>query len=359
MIALSVNKGVEVHPKEQGLSIKIIDRKTNEVLKAVKKFNKPIVINETFYRDLFFFVVKNNKIITFDLPPFETVVIEVHSTALGDQIAWIPIIDLFQKKHNCRVVVRCYFPDLFKRFYPNLEFRRQYFVGETIEQEDVVNATAVYIIGYAIAGKMDKGNRISPVDCRTTSLQHIACHQLGIELQEVVPKFRSNIIGRMIKDKYVCITTCGTARMKLWNNPNGFPDVIKFLNNLGYKVIDLGLHSDHLEGTISMNGKLEWNELMNILQHADLMVSTTNGLQWMAWAVGTNVISINGNCMPDMVFNTKHTQVINTDVCHGCFNDPKEVFNSNDVNYCPRKKNFECSTQISSEMVINEIMKIL
>lgn len=357
MIGLSINKCITIQPKEQGLSIKVIDRKTNEVLKAVKKFNKPITINETFYRDLFFFVRKDNRITTFDLPPFDTVVIEVHSTALGDQIAWFPVIDLFQKKHSCRVVVRCRFPELFSPFYPNLEIKRQYFVGEEIEQEDVINASAVYMIGYAVGGKMDKGSRISPVDCRTTSLQGVAAHQLGLEEREVKPNMYSNIKEPIVKGKYVCITTCGTARMKLWNNPKGFPDVIKHLNKLGYKVIDVGVTSDNLDGTISMNGKLEWNELMNILQHAELMVSTTNGLQWLAWAVGTKVISINGNSLPETIF--KHVQVINKDVCHGCFNDPKEVFDASNVNYCPRKKDFECSKEISSFDVINEIDKIL
>ena len=357
MLGVSINKGVEIHPKVNGMSIAVSDANTKEVLLSAKKFRKSLYLNETFYRDLIFTIKKDGQSIDIPLPEIKEVTIEVHSKALGDQIAWLPMIDLFQKKHNCTVLVRCYFPELFKPFYPNLDIRKICFEGDEIDPNDKYNIGSVYIVGYAVKGRMSGGKRLSPVDCRTTSLQGIAAHQLGLEVKEVNPNMCSNIKEPIIKEKYVCITTCGTARMKLWNNPQGFPDVVKHFNKLGYKVIDLGVASDNLEGTTSMNGKLEWNELMNILQHAELMVSTTNGLQWLAWAVGTKVVTINGNSLPETIF--KHNQVINRDVCHGCFNDPKEVFDNTNVNYCPRKKDFECSKKISSFMVINEIDKIL
>lgn len=341
-------------------SLAVYDLKDGKQIRYVKNFNKPLLIRESFYRELKLVYIDNKGLRhEYEFPPFKSVLIEVHSRALGDQIAWMPIIDLFQKKHKCKVIVRCYFTELFKPFYPNLEFKKQFFEGDEIPKdlEKNLEAEAAYVVGYTPFGTMFGENRVSPIDCRPIPLQAIACVQLGIEYKETQPKFYSNIKKPIINGKYVCITTCGTVEMKKWHNPNGFKDVVAYLLAKGYQVIDLGNESSNIDGVTSMNGLMEWNKLMNILQYAELLVSTTNGLQWLAYAVGTEVVSINGNSMPETLF--KHHQVINTDVCHGCFNDVRHVFNSSDKNWCPRKNNFECSREISSEMVINEIKKII
>lgn len=341
-------------------SLAVYDKNTGQQLRYVKNFSKPLLIRESFYREHKLVWIDNKGLRNeYEFPPFKTVLIEMHSRALGDQIAWIPIIDLFQKKHDCKVIVRCYFPELISPFYPNIEFKRQYFDGEEIPKglDSTIECDAAYVVGYTPFGMMFGDNKVSPVDVRPIALQGIACVQLGFPIQEIQPKFYSNIKEPIVKGKYVCITTCGTIEMKKWHNPNGFKDVVAYLLAKGYQVVDLGNESSNIDGVTSMNGLMEWNKLMNILQHSELMVSTTNGLQWLAYAVGTKVVSVNGNTMPETLF--KHSQVINYDVCHGCFNDVRHVFNASDKNYCPRKKNFECSREISSEMVINELKKIL
>ena len=54
---------------------------------------------------------------------------------------------------------------------------------------------------------------------------------------------------------------------------------------------------------------------------------------------------------------------MNTNVCHGCWNDPQYKFDKSNWTWCPinegTENQFICQRSITSEMVINEIKKLL
>jgi hypothetical protein len=56
-------------------------------------------------------------------------------------------------------------------------------------------------------------------------------------------------------------------------------------------------------------------------------------------------------------------RIINKNVCHGCWNNPKYTFDKGDWNWCPKLKNtdrqFECSKSITSDVVIGNIKNIM
>lgn len=358
MINVVINSGIEVQNKGNKNSvITIYDKTYNKGLLKEAPFIDKVNLPHTYYMDLYFLIDDKEKETrkVYSLPKLENVHIQVHSTALGDQIAWIPICEEFRKKHDCKVIVSCKFPELFQPFYPDLEFKRQWFEGETITKSEVIKSQYTYVLGYSVSGWMNEGDDklMSPIDCRRVPLQDLACYQLGIEPQEVKPSFKSNIKEPIIKDKYVAITTTGTAQFKIWNNPDGWQEMINYFISKGYRVIDLGDNSDHLDGAEDYTGKLEWNKLMNILQHAELFICASNGLQWLAWACGTQVVTLSNITEDGTEFD--HIKVTNTDVCHGCWNDPEFVYDNNDVKYCPRNKDFECTKSITSQMVIDKI----
>ena len=205
MISVDLNKKLKVNPEANGnLSLAIVDKSINKIIYVEEDFNKPVELNQSYYLDLMFLVADKDKKehYSFNMPVLNTIVVEIHSRALGDQIAWLPIVDEFQKNMNCKVVLRCYFDKLFRRFYPNLDIRHQYFKGDKNVKKEYIEAEAVYILGYAVNGLTnDDGLKVSPIDCRTISLQEVACHQLGLEPKEIRPSFKSNIKKRLIKKK--------------------------------------------------------------------------------------------------------------------------------------------------------------
>jgi len=48
-------------------------------------------------------------------------------------------------------------------------------------------------------------------------------------------------------------------------------------------------------------------------------------------------------------------RIINTDVCHGCFNDHNIVFDRGNWFWCPKNKNFICTLSITPEYIIKQI----
>ena len=75
--------------------------------------------------------------------------------------------------------------------------------------------------------------------------------------------------------------------------------------------------------------------------------------------MGIPTIVISGFSKPFHEFVSNTERVINTYVCHGCFNDEKYKFDRGDWYWCPLYKgtdrHFECSKKITVEMIIEAI----
>jgi autotransporter strand-loop-strand O-heptosyltransferase len=77
----------------------------------------------------------------------------------------------------------------------------------------------------------------------------------------------------------------------------------------------------------------------------------------MAWAVETPVVMISGFTKKYNEFQTPY-RVINENVCNGCWNDTSIKFDPANWAWCPRQKDFECSKQISAEMVLEQVRRL-
>jgi len=106
-----------------------------------------------------------------------------------------------------------------------------------------------------------------------------------------------------------------------------------------------------------VTGDVDLKTRMRQIKASDFFIGLGSGLSWLAWACDVPVVLISGFSEPFAEFDTPY-RVINKNVCHGCWNDPELKFDKNDWNWCPRNKNFECSTSITPEIVIKEIKKI-
>lgn len=286
----------------------------------------------------------------------KTVKIVNESPSLGDGVSWVACIDLFQKKHNC--IVDYYTPnkDLFEIEYPNINFYNY----NHIKDEN-------YYVSYKIGCFDPNDNSISPVDYRTQNLQQIASNILGLDYEEVKTKIHVKDKDRKLQEKYVCISTASTSGCKHWQHIDGWQKVVDHLNDNGYKVVVIQketLNYMDLQGlknvihpqTQSIHEAISW------IYNCEFFVGLSSGNSWLAWALDKKVLLISGFTKSFNEFFTPY-RVINESVCNGCWNDVKYKFNAGDWNWCPKykntKKQFECTTEISFEMVKEKLINII
>jgi autotransporter strand-loop-strand O-heptosyltransferase len=197
------------------------------------------------------------------------------------------------------------------------------------------------------------------------SLCQIATSILGLSNIEYKPKL--NITPNKHSKKYVCIATQSTCQAKYWNNQNGWKTVIEAIKSKGYEVWCIDRYNSFgtkskmnyiPEGCIDKTGDISLKDRLGQIAGAEFFIGLSSGLSWMAWAVDKPVIMISGFTKKYNEFYTPH-RVINENVCNGCWNDTTIKFDASNWMWCPRGKNFECSTEISSEMVLEQVKKLI
>lgn len=292
-------------------------------------------------------------------PKNQRVLISFESKSLGDNLAWIPYVEEFRKKHKCKVICSTFQNPLFKKQYPEIEFMEP--------GNNAHNIYALFRLGMFYKTN-DNGSREIDYHCHLTDpkgepLTKLSSDILGLDYVEKKPKLEK--LGKK-KQKRVCIAIHSTAQCKYWNNPVGWQEVVDYLNNKGYEVRLLSREEDGYMGNIHPNnitkqpeGSL--NDIIKTLQESELFIGISSGLSWLSWAANVPTILISG-------FTDVYTEpfdginrVINKEVCNSCWN--KYDFDPGDWNWCPVHKNtdrqFECSKNITSNLVIKEIDSIL
>jgi len=170
--------------------------------------------------------------------------------------------------------------------------------------------------------------------------------------------------------KYVCISIQSTAQFKYWNHPGGWESVVRYLNSMGYEVYDIDrdsifggeIKNKIPKNTVNKTG-LPLDKTIGVIKNAEFFIGISSGLSWLAWAVGVPVILISGITPPFFEFQSGCVRVFNPNVCNSCFCDVNVVFDKGDWMFCPHHKNtsrqFECTTTITPEIVIDSINKII
>jgi autotransporter strand-loop-strand O-heptosyltransferase len=342
---------------ENKLNIKYYDDKNNISYQNELTINSWVKLNKEYFIKWRTTVEENGEIIydeTLDLKD-KRVYISFGSKSLGDTMAWIPYCEVFRKKHGCQLIVSTFLNSLFKDQYPEIEF---------VEPGDAVpNIHAQYRLGwhYTSEGVYDKNKH--PFDFKKMPLQKTATDILGLDYEEVRPLLK---LPDTPKKKKVGIGFHSTAQSKYWNNPDGWQAVVDHLNNLGYECMiyskegDGYMNNHYPKGvTIFKGGNLQ--EVIDDLSECEFFIGLGSGLSWLAWACKLPVVLISGFSEKWAETKLDTYRVINENVCHGCFNWDR--LDAGDWNWCPLHKGtdrqFECSKQITSEMVIKEINKIM
>jgi len=216
-----------------------------------------------------FFDIRNKKVF-----------IKMDAYALGDNIAWIPYVELFRKKHNCTVICSTFHNYLFIQDYPEILF---------VEPNTVINN--IYIQYYI--GASNDGNTIySPFKVNEIPLQKVASSILGLDFEEINPRLFSTKKTLSIAKKYVTLSEFGSTENKSWGYKNGWQEVVDFLVKKGYNVVVISKEKTSLVNVIDLSGNIELKSRITDIQHAEFHLGVSSGLSWLAWSLGKHVFMI-------------------------------------------------------------------
>jgi len=313
-------------------------------------------LNFSYCKNITGKVYNNDELIYEHKTNFENkrVYIALESKSLGDTLAWFPQCEEFRLKHNCELIVSTFMNDLFIDQYPNIKFVNP--------GEQVYDLYAMYRIGWFYDN--DKVNyNMNPTDFKNIPLQKTASDILNLPYNEKRAKLN---LPNVQKKKKVGIGFHSTAQAKYWNNPNGWQEVVDYLNNLGYECMIYSREEDGYMGNKLPNGVSKFHggsiqDVINDMSTCEFFIGIGSGLSWLAWSIGLPLILISGFSKKYAEMITGVHRVINENVCNGCFNSEK--LDAGDWNWCPinkgTEKQFECSKQISSQSVIIIIEKLI
>jgi autotransporter strand-loop-strand O-heptosyltransferase len=283
------------------------------------------------------------------------------SSSLGDNIAWIPYVEEFRKKHQCKILVSTFYNDLFASEYPEMEFLER--------GQDAKDIIATYRLGWFYDGNSSQYDECqNPSDFRDQAMQKAASDILGLDYLQIRPKIAKPSLPPSVEGKYVCIGIHSTTQAKYWNKESAWQDVVDFLAACGYKVVLISKESgDYMgnkipAGIINKAGSYSLEDRINDLMHADFYIGLGSGLSWLAWGVGTPAVLISGFSKPETEFSGDDViRIFNPDSCNSCFN--RHRLDAGDWNWCPDWKGtprqFECTKTISSKMVIDQLKKFM
>ena len=272
----------------------------------------------------------------------EIVGIICDSSSLGDTIAWVPYVEEFRKKYNCKIDFISNWGNLFKNSYPELFFRAYE------DNTRIGEAFSKMHIGWFYDDTKFHMN-MHPNDPRSLPLQQTASDLLGFDYKEIVTKIDIPENGvRKIDGKYVTLSVHGTCQCKYWNKKDGWKQVVDYLNSRGYKVMSIDkFHSYGVgenmnfipDNTIDNTGDKPIEDRIVDMHYADFHIGIGSGLSWLAWGVGKPVLLVSSMSEPYTEFKNNCIRVYSDEPTSGYWNDVNHIFNRGDWNWSPYRKN--------------------
>jgi autotransporter strand-loop-strand O-heptosyltransferase len=310
-VRFDFNYGCRVRVPVDGWRVRMTDIDTHNVV-----FDETVKAGETVASRRKYFVRTRLQVFDGARPVFEhvfdaagqPVLVRLASAALGDSLAWMPVIDAFREQHRCdlHVALPGHLHALFRDGYPALKL-----VSDR-DPDAAADAGAPFYATYHIGlfSPYDERDH-QPTDPRVSSVQDAVAYMLGVPPGERRPRLVVADTARRIGEPYVCIATQATAQCKYWNNPRGWPALIAHLKQLGFRVLCIDRDREYgLPGALNpmpagaedFTGERPLQERASLLAHPAFFVGLGSGLSWLAWAVGTPVVMISGFSHPKTEF---------------------------------------------------------
>ncbi len=283
---------------------------------------------------------------------------------LGDTIGFMGQVERYQRASREDVHVFCNFSDIFGAqnisVYPvshplwHKDFDKKFiidFYPQTRERPSILT------------------NKIHHI--KESGLIQTASEILGFDhVEEVKPTIVFKPKKVKIKRPIVTLASHSTMQQKMWNYKNGWNEVISYLKKKDIDVVSIdrdasfgagyalrgfpALHSLPSRSIDKTGGGLR--RAASYITKSIFHMGLSSGLSWLAWALDKPVVSVVGHNNQRYDFSNPY-RIQNTNVCHACWDNHDMV--ANDWYWCPENKDFECTRQITPEMVIEKINLIL
>lgn len=274
--------------------VKFFDDQSNTLLfSGPLKSNNTIVAGRQWFTNWRIDIYKGGELVHTDRLDLKdkTVFIKIDSFGLGDNIAWLPYIEEFRKKHNCRIICSTFFNRLFFEQYPNILF-----VPPKIT---IHNVYALYWVGAS-----NDNFCYAPSNANEIPLQKTACDILSLDYAEIIPRIP---FPNLRKTKTVCISEKASDVLKEWGG--SWQRIVDHLVSLGYTVKVISKEPTSLKNIIDKTGDLPLSDRIKDLVEADFFMGVSSGLSWLSWAVGTHVFLISDYTPKDHEFSSNCTRI--------------------------------------------------
>jgi len=347
--------------KSAEYKVEFIDNKTGKVhFSSTIKNNCWTKCNIEYFVEWKIIIYENNKLwyeYVYNATD-KRVYIALDSKALGDGLGWFPYIDEFRKKHNCKVVASTFMNDMFMDQYPEIEFVNP---GTNVE-----NLYSMHNIGLFYNEDGSVNLLKNPIDPKTQTMQKMCSDILGLDFKEIKPKLKNINLKIDSNLNQVTIGIHGTAQSKFWNNPNGWQEVVDWLIARGYTVKLLSKEGDDYMGNKLPKGIIKHphgpiERVMMEMKQSKAFIGIGSGLSWLSWALDVPTVLISGFSYDWAEMEDCIRIAAPKGKCEGCFNRVR--LDAGDWNWCPDHKGthrqFECTSTITSKMVITQLEKFL
>ena len=352
-LAFDFNCGMRLQIPAGNWHVKIFDH-DSEVLCFDEDASDVLLISlEKFFVRWEFFLWLDGQLVFHHLydPTDENVHFAFPTSGMGDRIVLFPYMEEFRKKWKCKVScsVEPYLQELLRLYFPEIDLKPP------------KSSYAMYSPSPGLSPSF------TPEEVRKAPMEKIGQQIFGLQRAEKIIYHPTN--PRQIAEPYVCIAVQTSATFKTWLNPDGWPTVVDYLKQLGYRVLCIDKERERTDhgftvkipaGAEDFTGNLPLSERVNLLAYAEFFIGTSSGLSWLAWATDCPVILISGITPVWFEFSTPY-RVINRLVCFGCVTDVSLRWG--DFENCPHHQGtdraYECSKKISARQVIQTINQLL
>lgn len=286
------------------------DKKIKDIIKVDLEPNQYYVSPYQYYINWRIEAFRNDNLLwEYDLDlENQPVFIKMDAYALGDNLAWLPYVEQFRQKHNCRVICSTFHNHLFVDVYPNIMF--------VAPNTRIDNVFAQYYIGT----HDHTPPCYSPTTYLTEPLQKIASDILGLEFKDL--KCRVAHIPKPKNPKKICLSQHASIDMKSWHGD--WQKIVDTLVEQGYEIHVISRESTTLKNIINKTGDIPLEYRVAELTDASYFIGVSSGLSWLAHSLDCHVFLISDFTPPNHEFSENITRIYGKEVRHKIKYEPIE-----------------------------------